>query len=150
MITIMFLLLVIPNNSIAASNLNLKTLDFDITLNADGSMDMVETWQISIKDTNTLFKTFGKSDMSGKSISNVKVVEVKNGQEIPFTKTDSYMYHVTEGYYYALTTSNNEFEIAWGVNLRNTTRTYKIYYTVSNAVTTYQDCSELYYKILGK
>ena len=149
MITIMFLLLVIPNNSIAASNLNLKTLDFDITLNADGSMDMVETWQISIKDTNTLFKTFGKSDMSGKSISNVKVVEVKNGQEIPFTKTDSYMYHVTEGYYYALTTSNNEFEIAWGVNLRNTTRTYKIYYTVSNAVTTYQDCSELYYKILG-
>ena len=29
-----------------------------MTNNSDGSMDVVETWNIDISDTNTLFKTF--------------------------------------------------------------------------------------------
>ncbi len=144
--------LFLSNNVMAASgSLNLEKLDFDITLNKDGSINVVETWKIEIEKTNTLFKTFGTSDMGGRTLTDVSVSEITGGVEVPFTKTNSYAYQVTKGYFYALSNSStkNNFEIAWGIDLRNTTRTYKISYKVANAITNYSDCSELYYKVLG-
>ena len=51
-------IIIISNISNASGGLRLRNLDYDVTLNSDGSANVVETWRISIEDTNTLFKTF--------------------------------------------------------------------------------------------
>ena len=59
--TILFLLLVVilwNSKSYASGDLTLKNLDYKVKLNSDGTANVTETWDISIEDTNTLFKTF--------------------------------------------------------------------------------------------
>ena len=48
------------SDKILAANLKLNDLKFEITVNEDASMNVTEIWDIKIKDTNTLFKTFKK------------------------------------------------------------------------------------------
>ena len=45
-----------------SSSLYLDKLKFDVTVNEDGSMDVVETWDIDISHVNTLYKTFKMDD----------------------------------------------------------------------------------------
>lgn len=123
----------------------LNKLNFDIRLNSNGSMEVTEIWEIDIKDTNTLFKTFKWDD-----ITNVNVSEIKeNGEKKEFSKINEEMYHVTENCFYALKNRDEEFEIAWGVNAQNEKKKYQISYTVDNAVKVYNDCSELYWQFIG-
>ena len=69
----------------ASSDLYLNNLEFDVQINSDGSMDVVETWDIDIEDTNTLFKTFKKDSEKYTSISNGKVSKINSsGEEIDF------------------------------------------------------------------
>ena len=42
----------------------MNKLDYNITLNEDGSATIVETWNIHVSHTNTLFKTFKKSTVN--------------------------------------------------------------------------------------
>ena len=58
LLVVAFLLIGQTQAKASSSNLNLKNLNFDVNVNDDGSMDVVETWNIKISDTNTLFKTF--------------------------------------------------------------------------------------------
>ena len=111
-------------------SLYLDKLKFDVTVNEDGSMDVVETWNIDISHVNTLYKTFKMDDEKFTSIKNVKVKDITANRE--FTQIDEEMYHVTENCYYGLINSKGNFEIAWGVGLDNryATRTYEISYTV--------------------
>ena len=46
----------------------MNQLNYDITLNKDGSVTIVETWDIYISHTNTLFRTFAKSNKFGDKI----------------------------------------------------------------------------------
>ena len=128
-----------------------NSLDYDVKLNADGSMDVVETWDVSISQTNTLFKSF-KIGGENYTINNVKVTEVKNGVEIPLKDIKEEQYHVDPGHYYGLMVDSSKFEIAWHVGLDNSSddRVYKMYYTVNNAVKVYNDCTELYWQFLNK
>ena len=57
-IVIMALILFCGTKSEAS--LYLENLDFRANINEDGSMDVVETWDISVSETNTLYKTFNK------------------------------------------------------------------------------------------
>ena len=104
--------LCIPSKA-ANSYLNLNELNFYAKINDDGSMDVVETWNIEIEDTNTLFKTFELDNTKFSSIDNVKVKDVTANKE--FNQIDEEMYHVTKDCYYGLVNSNGDFEIAWGV-----------------------------------
>ena len=45
------------NTTISQASLFLNQIDFDAQVNEDGSMDVTETWDIYISETNTLFKT---------------------------------------------------------------------------------------------
>lgn len=132
--------------------LELNYLNFDAQINEDGSMDVTETWNIYISDTNTLFKTFIQDNLKYSKITDVKVVETTNGLEKNFTKINQEMYHVTKDCYYGLENSNGMFEIAWGVGLDNSsaTRQYKISYKVVDAITQYKDFSELYWQFIGE
>lgn len=133
-----------------SSSLYLDKLKFDVTVNEDGSMDVVETWDIDISHVNTLYKTFKMDDDKFTSIKNVRVKDITGNRE--FTQIDEEMYHVTENCYYGLINSKGNFEIAWGVGLDNryATRTYEISYTVVDAIGKYNDYAELYWQFIGE
>ena len=119
-----------------------NSLDYNVTLNADGSMDVIETWDIVISHTNTIFKNFNLSS----GVTDVKVAEIENGVEKALQKIDVEQYHVDSGCYYALQIEPSTFEIAWNVGMDNSrgNKTYKVYYTIKDAVKIYGDCTELY------
>ena len=147
---ILFGILCICNLSKAASNITLNTLDFQIQLKEDGSMDVTETWNASIRDTNTMFKTFEMDSSKFGAIKNVEVYETTNGNRIKLKQINEEMYHVTKDCYYGLIVSSGDFEIAWGVSINSkTTRQYQLKYTVTNVVKNYNDCSEFYWQLVG-
>ncbi|MCI8273792.1 MAG: DUF2207 domain-containing protein [Clostridia bacterium] len=133
------------------ASLKLNELNFDVQLNDNGSMNVIETWDIKISDTNTLFKTFKKDSSKYIGIENVTVKEITSSMNKNFRKISQEMYHVTKDHYYALTNSKGLFEIAWGVGLDNSsaTRKYQISYTVTGALAKYNDYAELYWQFVG-
>lgn len=141
-------IIIISNISNASGGLRLKNLNYDVTLNSDGTADVVETWRISIEDTNTLFKTFEIDSSKYKEITDVKVAEVKSSGNVDFRKINQYKYHVDKNCYYALV-YKGKFEIAWGVHAEDVTRTYKISYKIIDAVKNYNDCSEFYWQFIS-
>ena len=151
--TLIFLILfiILGNTKSNAGNLYLNDLNFDAQINQDGSMNVTETWDISINETNTLFKTFKTDNRKYSSITDVKVSEVTGGTEKNFTEINSLMYHVTKDYYYGLKNDDGNFEIAWGVGLDDSraTKKYKISYKVNDAIAKYQDYAELYWQFVG-
>ncbi|MDE5830652.1 MAG: DUF2207 domain-containing protein [Clostridia bacterium] len=151
LITLIFVIFLFGSTSYAGSQ-RLNNLNYDVTLNQDGSANVTETWNIRVSETNTLFKTFELDSKKYGSITNVEVSEVTaNGETVKFSNTGTYAYHVKKGGFYALTRPGSEFEIAWGVSIDNTeTHTYEIKYKIENAVKTYNDCSEFYWQFIGK
>ena len=129
-LTFLILFIILGNNKSNAGSLYLNDLDFNAQINQDGSMNVTETWDISISETNTLFKTFKTDKSKYTSITNVQVSEITGGTEKKFTGVNSLMYHVTKDCYYGLTNSDGNFEIAWGVGLDDSsaTKKYKISY----------------------
>ena len=132
------------------SNLYLNKLEFYVEINSDGSMDVTETWNIDIRNTNTLYKTFEIDSKKYSSVENVLVKDVTANMEL--THINQEMYHVTKNCYYGLKNSKGDFEIAWGVGLDNShdIRTYEISYTVKDVIGKYNDYSELYWQFVGK
>ena len=135
----------------ASGDLFLNNLEFDVNVNTDGSIDVTETWDIDIEDTNTLFKTFKTDSTKYSDISNVKVIDITKGTNRPFREINKIMYHVTENCYYGKINSDGNFEIAWGVGMDDSrgNRKYQITYTVEDAIAKYNDYAELYWQFIG-
>ena len=70
-ILLISIILIYPKEVLADQELN--ELDFEAQINEDGSMDVTETWNIYISETNTLFKTFEKDKSKYSGITNVMV-----------------------------------------------------------------------------
>ena len=154
-VTTIFMILFILFGTIKsnAGSLYLNNLDFNAQIKNDGSMDVVEIWNINVKYTNTLYKSFKKDKSKYSSISNVTVKDITDENQIAsFTKTDEWAYHVQKGYYYGTDNDDGNFEIGWGVGLDTTTanKKYQISYTVKDAITKYNDYAELYWQFVGK
>ena len=135
----------------ASSDLYLNSLNFDLQINSDGSMDVVETWNIDISDTNTLYKTFKIDSTKYTSITNGSVTKItNNGREITLSNYGQYAYHVPKNQYYFLNRGDN-YEVAWGTGYDSSsgTETYKISYHVNDAIALYNDCAELYWQLIG-
>ena len=150
-IGLLLIIFIILNPKIAfAGTQELDNLDFNVIVKENGDMEIKEIWDITIEDTNTLFKTF-PIDETYNEIRDVLVTEITDsGERINFTKSNEYQYHVDEGHYQALLNEYNDFEIAWGVNeLGYDTRKFEIVYTVTNHISIYNDCAELYWKFVG-
>lgn len=142
---------ILGNTKSNAGSLYLNNLDFDAQINQDGSMNVTETWDISVEETNTLVKTFKTDSSKYSSISNVQVVEITDGAKKNFSQVNSIMYHVTKDCYYGLKNSQGNFEIAWGVGMDDTrgTKKYQISYKVNDVIAKYQDYAELYWQFIG-
>lgn len=134
------------------ASLYLNNLNFEVQINEDASMEVIETWDIDISETNTLFKTFKIDREKYSGIKDVKVSEISNGAERELTQINELMYHVTKNCYYGIKNNEGNFEIAWGVGLDNSSakKRYKIKYKVENAITKYNDYSELYWQFIGE
>lgn len=152
-ISIFFFIIVmcISNISMAESNFTLNSIDFDATLNEDGSMNVIETWKINVEgETNTLFKTFDLDKSKYSGITDVKVSRVEeNGEETEFKEKNQEVLHVDKNCYYGLINSAGMFEIAWGINEQSGEKTYKVYYKIEDCIKKYNDISELYWKFIG-
>ena len=109
----------IGTNQSKAGNLKLNNLDFQAQINADGSMDVTETWDINIKSTNTLYKTFKTDNSKYSGITNATVTDITNGIQNNFIQTSEWAYHVAKGYYYGTENDDDDFEIVLGVGLDN-------------------------------
>lgn len=151
--TILFLLLAViiwNSKSYASGDLTLKNLDYKVKLNSDGTANVTETWDISIEDTNTLFKTFKLDSSKFSGFKDVSLIETTNGTRKEFTQIYNEMYHVTKDCFYALNISSTEFEIAWGVSVDDyAQRTFEMNYTIIDAVKNYADCSEFYWQFIS-
>ncbi len=144
-------LFILWHTYVYAGELELKNLSYDVTLNADGSANVKETWDISIEDTNTLFKTFEIDSTKYSDIINVSLVETTGGIRKNFSRIYQEKYHVDKDCFYALINSSRDFEIAWGVHedSSHARRTFEMSYTIVDAVKNYADCSEFYWQFIG-
>lgn len=142
--------LILLNSTSSEASLHLKNLDFTAQINEDGSMDVVETWDVNVSDTNTLYKTFKIDKTKYSGISNIFVQDITSGTNKNFKKSDIWQYHLDKGHYFGGINNNNEYEIAWGVSIDTTTRKqYLISYTVEDVIKKYNDCAELYWQFVG-
>lgn len=139
------------NSKVYASDLELKNLNYDVNLNSNGTAKITETWDISIEDTNTLFKTFEIDKTKYSGIQNVSVTEITNNNTKSFSQIYSEKYHVDKNCFYALKNSKGKFEIAWGVNEddSHSRRKFEISYTIIDAIKNYSDCSEFYWQFIS-
>lgn len=136
----------------SSSDLLLNHLEFEVQIHQDGSMDVTEKWNIKINDTNTLYKTFKTDKTKYSNITNVKVMDITSGIQQSFLKKNQWSYHLPKATYFGGINDDNEFEIAWGVGLEDTsaTRVYQISYQVKDAIAKYSDYAELYWQFVGK
>ena len=151
-ISLFMMLIMFGASSVYAGYQECNSMNFDIRLNSDGTMDVTETWDIFVEETNTLFMEFITDISKYTSVENVEVNEITSlGNVKPLTQIYEEMYHVTDNCYYALTKSDGNFEIAWGTGLENSSarKTYQISYKIIDAIKTYNDCSELYWKFIS-
>ena len=148
MAIVIMILILISGNLFVKSQI-MDTLEYNITLNEDGSATIVETWDVYVSHTNTLFRNFKKLNKYD-NIVDVKVKDLTSGTNLKQIYEE--MYHVTTDCFYALTVSSGKFEIAWGTGMENKMgkRTYQITYTVIDAINSYNDCDEFYWKLLDE
>ena len=147
---IIIIALVLLGETKSQASLHLKNLDFQVQINDDGSMNVVETWDIKVSDTNTLYKTFIKDDTKYSSIMDVSVKDISKGENNIFNSASKWEYHLPKGYFFGGTNNKGENEIAWGVSIESTTRKqYLISYRVNDVITKYNDCAELYWQFVG-
>ena len=119
LIVLLFATLAFYSNVEASSDLYLNSLNFDVQINSDGSMDVVETWNIDVSDTNTLYKTFKIDSTKYTSITNGSVSRItSSGLEIPMEDYGDYAYHLPTDEYYFLDMGSN-YEVAWGTGYEN-------------------------------
>ena len=128
----------------------MDNLDYDVTLNENGSATVTETWDMYINKTNTIFKTFKISPSKYGEITDVTVKDLEKHKDL--NRINQEMYHVAEDCYYALITQKGEFEVAWGVGMdkKSGKRKFQLQYTINDVITDYKDLQEFYWQFLGK
>ena len=145
------ILLFFSSTNVMAGELNLSNLEFEAKLNVDGSMDVIEKWDIRIEDTNTVYKSFETDNEKYSRITDVTVKEITEQGIKSFTQVYEWQYHVTKDCYYGTFNEDGDFEIGWGVGLDSGSdrRQYIIQYTVKDVIKKANDYAELYWKFVG-
>lgn len=126
----------------------MNNLDYNVTLNKDGSMNITETWDVYVKNTGTLFKDFYRTDKY--PISDVTVKNLNTNTELEDLGREEYQ--VPEGMFYAEPINNRTVEVAFGTGKRESSGNvkYQISYKIENVITSYKDCQEFYWQFLDE
>ena len=125
----------------------MNKLDYNVALNEDGSMNVVETWNVYVKNTGTLFKDFYNTNKY--PISDISVKNLKTNEQLEDLGYEEY--HVPEGKYYAEEIKNNVVEVAFGTGKKKSSGNVKfqISYKINNVINSYEDCQEFLDKSNG-
>lgn len=144
--------LILIGTTKSEASLYLNNLDFEAQINEDGSMDVVETWDVNISDTNTMYKTLKIDKSKYSNLTNIVVTEITDDMNKTFKKTEVWKYNLEKDYYFGGINHDGEYEIAWGVSVGSSyaRRKFQIKYTVKDVVHKYLDCSELYWQFVGE
>ena len=126
----------------------MNNLDYNVTLNKDGSMNVTETWDVYVKNTGTLFKDFYRTDKY--PISDVTVKNLNTNTELEDLGREEYQ--VPEGMFYAEPINNRTVEVAFGTGKRESSGNvkYQISYKIENVIISYKDCQEFYWQFLDE
>lgn len=126
----------------------MNKLDYNVALNEDGSMNVVETWNVYVKNTGTLFKDFYNTNKY--PILDISVKNLKTNEQLEDLGHEEY--HVPEGKYYAEEIKNNVVEVAFGTGKKKSSGNVKfqVSYKIDNVINSYEDCQEFYWKFLDK
>ena len=144
----------IESNNILTNKTGMKIekIIYEATINKDKSMYVIETWKCSeLKNTNTIYKTFKLDSNKYKGISNVKVSQLLEYENIiDFQQVDEWKYHLDNQTYYAGMNNNGDFEIAWGIDNTNDEGIYIISYKVNDLVKKINsEYAEAYWTFIG-
>lgn len=145
-IMVFFVLILCPKG-VFAKTPKLSDYSFEMKLNSDSSISVIEIWNVELKNTNTLYKNF---DISEQNFSNVKVVEIDSDKEKEYEQIESLEYHVTNGCFYAMTNKDGRFEIAWNCDSEKekSNKTFKVCYDIKNYINVYKDCAIFNWKFI--
>lgn len=126
----------------------MNNLNYDVSLNEDGSMNVTETWDVYVKNTGTLFKDFEDNDKF--PITDVHVKNLNTGEDLK--KLDYEVYHVPAGEYYAEDIGYDTVEVAFGTGMSESKGNikYEISYKIENVINSYKDCQEFYWQFLNE
>ena len=87
------MMMCISFSSVFAGYQRMESIDYQAYIKEDGNVDVVETWNIYVEDTNTLFKTFDIDSSKYTKITNVKVKEIlDNGRAKDFRNVGEWQY----------------------------------------------------------
>lgn len=124
----------------------IENLDFDITVNEDSSIDVIENLRIKIRDKDTISKYFLIKNSEACFIDNVSIKDLKKDKEFFEVEKD-----LLAKDRYSIDNSSRIKAIFLGVGLLDdeATREYQIKYTFHNAINVYNDCADFYWNVLG-
>ena len=161
-ITILF----ISKSTVQAKSYKIDDMDIQATINEDGSVAIEQklTYQfngsyngiyinIPYNLEDTTFKEIGKESSINNSFYNGSGIDVKgvsliqNGAENQFTQTNN-AYNGSKNVY-TVTKANNMQQIKVYSPSENTTKTFKIDYTIKDLCVKHNDIGELYYNFIG-
>ena len=143
--TFVFMLL-FSLTTVFAGYQNINSIDYNVQINDDGSINVKERLNVYIEGFNTYYKALD----SDKEYTNVKVSEIRDGEKVEFEDYGEWVYHAPKDMYYGDINSDGKFEIGWGVSLENSsdTRTYEIEYKIPQMISKAKDFAELYWCFL--
>lgn len=124
----------------------IQNLDFDITVNEDSSIDVIENLKIKISNKDTISKYFLIKNSEASFIDNVSIKDLKKDKEFFEVEKD-----LLAKDRYSIDNSSKIKAIFLGVGLLDdeAIREYQIKYTFHNAVNVYNDCADFYWNVLG-
>lgn len=152
MCTLLLLFVGITKVEASSSDLFLDDLNFNAHINTDGSMDVIETWNIDISDTNTVYKTFKIDKSKYSRITNIVVKDITSSMPTKLEKSSIWKYHLDKNTYFGGINNDGLYEIAWGVGLENkrAQKQYEISYKVEDAISKHSDYAQLYWQFVGE
>lgn len=143
---ILGLYLLFPKGSFAASAV-LNSLNFDVKINEEGDMTVIEDWDITLKNARSIYKSFKKDMSKYYGVTGIQVYDLSNGSQTPLSKGNGSI----EGYY-DIKEIGDLTEVEWGTGTAGKTvrKKYRLAYYVKDIITQYNDCAELYWQFLGE
>ncbi len=135
----------------------LEKVDMLVEMNSNGDLEITEKWDVVVEndDIRNLYRTINLYDENTGVASRLKMLSVtdnqtgKRMQEVslradPAESDDKYVY---ENRFYTYARGEKEVEFGFFIPVMNKEkRSYTLRYTITNAITLYNDCAVMYYQ----
>ena len=143
-IVILLLLISSFSNPIYASSNTMQDLTMKIHVNADGSADITERWDMTMRDGTENYKVFNK--MGDSAITQFRVTDEKGS----YQEMDPWDVEASRGEKtnkYGIVKKSDGYELCFGIGSYGS-RVYTMSYTITNFVDQYKDKQAIHWYLL--